>query len=136
MVTTFSVSTKGFTDIIDITDKVAEIASQSAVKNGLVNVFVASSTIGITTIEFDENLLIDFKAVLDEIAPYKHEWKHHQTWNDDNGGAHIRATIIGPSLTIPIVNGQIHHGAWQKIVLIDFDTRARSRNIVTTIIPS
>lgn len=128
----FSIHTNGRTDIIDITDKVVEIVGKERIKDGLVSIFVKGSTAAITTIEADENLYDDLRDVLDKITPMDKNWKHHRTWGDDNGGSHLRASIFGPSLTVPIENGQLILGTWQKIVLIDFDTGSREREIIIT----
>ncbi len=126
--------TKGWTDIIDITDQIqAEIKTQHW-QTGVVNLFVVGSTAALTTIEGDKNLYDDLKETLEKIAPYQKNWQHHQTWGDDNGAAHLRASLIGPSLTIPIINGRLFLGTWQRIVLIDFDTRPRNRDLVLSFI--
>ncbi len=126
----FTVKTKGFTDIVDITGDVFRLAAKENYENGTLHLFVLGSTAALTTIEDDPNLYEDFKEVLEQIAPYKKDWRHHQTWGDDNGAAHIRASLIGPSLSIPVVNGKLYLGTWQKIVLIDFDTKPREREIL------
>ena len=128
-----TIRTKGNTDIIDITEPVAEIVKTSKIKDGIVNIFVKGSTAGITTIEPDENLYDDMKSFLDEIIPMDRNWKHHKTWGDDNGGSHLRASIVGPSQTIPFLNNNLILGTWQKIVLIDFDTSSREREVYITI---
>lgn len=132
----FTVQTRGFTDIVDISDEIEKIVEKEKVVNGIVNIFVKGSTAAITTIEADDNLYEDLKMVLEEIMPMKKDWKHHKTWGDDNGGAHLRAAIIGPSITIPLVNGKLLLGTWQKIVLIDFDTSARQREVIVTYCPA
>jgi len=131
---TIEVSTKGFTDIVEITDRVQKIIDEEKVKNGVCHLFVIGSTAALSTCEDDENLFEDIKEVMEEIAPYKRNWKHHQTWHDDNGAAHVRATLIGPSLTVPVVNGKLYLGTWQKIVLIDFDTGPRTRKVVINLV--
>ena len=131
---TFSIKTNGYTDIIDITDLIQKEIDDQKVKDGIIHLFVVGSTVGLTTIEADPNLYEDFKEVLEKIAPYKKDWKHHQTWGDDNGAAHIRASLIGPSLTIPFQNGKLPTGTWQNIVLIDFDTREREREVIVSIV--
>lgn len=125
-----TVHTKGNTDIIDITDKATDVVAKEKIKNGIVNIFVKGSTAAITTIEADENLYDDLRDVLDKITPMDKDWKHHKTWGDDNGGSHLRAAIFGPSLTVPVSNGKLILGTWQKIVLIDFDTSSRSREVI------
>ncbi|MBM3282914.1 YjbQ family protein [Candidatus Gottesmanbacteria bacterium] len=128
----FYIKTKGDTDIIDITNKVSEIVSQEKVSAGVVNVFVKGSTAVLTTIEADENLYNDLREVLEKIIPVKKDWRHHQTWGDDNGGSHLRAAFFGPSLTVPVTDGKLILGTWQKIVLIDFDTTPRQREITVS----
>lgn len=126
--------TKGHTDIIDITEDVDKVVEKEKVKDGVVVVFVKGSTAAVTTIEADENLYEDLRAVLEKIAPMGKDWRHHQTWGDDNGGSHIRATIFGPSLSVPIIDGRLYLGTWQKIVLLDFDTSSRQREVIVTCI--
>lgn len=128
------INTRGFTDIIDITDKVQEIIHNEKIKTGVCHLFVIGSTAALTTCEADENLYEDIREVLENIAPYKKNWRHHQTWHDDNGAAHIRATILGPSLTVPVANGKLTLGIWQKIILIDFDTGPRTRKIIVNLV--
>src|SRR3972149_9134594 len=98
-----TIHTKGNTDIIDITKEISGVVEKGKVKNGVANVFIKGSTAAITTIEADKNLYEDLKGVLEEIIPMKSNWKHHTTWGDDNGGAHLRATLIGPSISVPIM---------------------------------
>ncbi|PIR08529.1 secondary thiamine-phosphate synthase enzyme [Candidatus Gottesmanbacteria bacterium CG11_big_fil_rev_8_21_14_0_20_37_11] len=122
--------TKGHTDIIDITAEVQDILDKENVRNGVVHLFVIGSTAALTTCESDERVYDDIKEVLEKIAPYKKNWKHHQTWGDDNGASHIRASLFGPSLTIPVSEGKLVLGTWQKIILLDFDTSSRMRKVV------
>lgn len=128
MVLTFQ--TKGNTDIVDITDDVAEVVSKEKMEEGIVTVFVKGSTAAITTVEADENLYSDLREVLEKVAPMEKDWQHHKTWGDKNGGSHLRAAIIGPTIVIPIVEGRLILGTWQKIVLIDFDTSPREREVI------
>jgi secondary thiamine-phosphate synthase enzyme len=130
---TISLKTKGFTDIINITEKVQEVVTKSGKKEGVVHIFAVGSTVGLTTIETDSNLYEDFKEALEKFAPYKKKWRHEKTWGEDNGASHIRATLTGTSLTVPFKGGQLLNGQWQKIVFIDFDTRGRTREIVISI---
>jgi secondary thiamine-phosphate synthase enzyme len=127
------ISTKGNSDIIDITEDVIKYIPPKT-KSGLLHIFVIGSTAGITTIEDDNNLYEDFRNLMKRLIPMTDDWLHHKTWGDDNGGSHLRAAIIGPSLTVPIVDSKLILGTWQKIVLIDFDTRPRNRTVVLTII--
>jgi len=125
--------TKGYTDIIDITPQIQREIDQQGIKEGVIYLFVIGSTASLTTIEADKNLYDDLKEVLEKIAPYKKGWRHHQTWGDDNGASHLRASIFGPDLNVPIAKGELVLGTWQKIVLIDFDTRERVREVVMEI---
>ncbi|MBU1298432.1 MAG: secondary thiamine-phosphate synthase enzyme YjbQ [Bacteroidetes bacterium] len=128
------VSTHGNNDIKNITEDVEKVIKKSGVKEGIVTVFVVGSTAGITTIEYEPGLIKDLPESLERIAPVNKRYYHDNTWNDGNGYAHIRSSIIGTSLTIPIGNGELESGTWQQIVLIDFDNRARQRNIICKII--
>lgn len=128
------IDTKSENDIIDITDYVQEIVSESELKEGICNIFVAGSTGTISTIEYEPGLKYDFPKTLDKIAPKNQEYRHHLTWHDDNGRSHVKATLMGPSLTIPFQNGRIIHGTWQQIVFIELDTRARNRKIIVQLV--
>jgi len=125
----FSITTKGFSDIKDITGEVQEIVSKSKVKNGIVNVFAVGSTASITTIEFEPALIGDMKEQLENFAPHTMHSRHSRTWGDDNGFSHIRATFMGPGLTAPVSKGSVILGTWQQIVVIDHDNRPRSRKV-------
>jgi secondary thiamine-phosphate synthase enzyme len=128
-----SLSTKGFTDIQDITSQVAAIASRSKIKNGTVTVFCPGSTGGVTTIEHEGGVLEDLKKAIERIAPSNIPYAHDQRWGDGNGFSHVRAALLGPSLTVPILRGSLALGTWQQIVFIDFDNRGRRRNIVVQV---
>ena len=128
------VQTKGFTDTVNITDYVNDAVIKSDIDDGIVNVFVIGSTASITTIEYEPGLKKDMKDILEQFAPLKHDYHHHNTWHDDNGSSHIRATVLGPSITIPFTDKRILTGTWQQIVLIDFDTRPRDREIVIQVL--
>ena len=121
----FTVKTRGHNDVIDITGQVAEDLRGS----GVATVFVSGSTAGITTIEFEPGLKKDIKEAYEKIAPENKDYHHHGTWGDDNGSSHVRAAMLGPSLSVPFVEGRLLLGTWQQIILIDFDTRARTREI-------
>ena len=129
----FTVNTEGFTDIIDITKRVENCLNRNLVKNATVIVSVAGSTAGITTIEYEPGLLKDLPNIFEKIAPSGAKYYHDETWHDGNGNAHILASIIGSSITIPVVDGILFLGHWQQIVLIDFDNKNRSRNICVQI---
>lgn len=126
--------TRGHSDVIDITDKVAAILSRSGVSDGIFTLFVIGSTAGLTTIEFEPGLVHDIKEAFERVAPEKGHYEHHERWGDDNGNSHVRASILGPSLTVPFNSGKLCLGTWQQIVLIDFDTQPRDREIVCQIL--
>ncbi len=131
----FQVAAQGHTDVIDITPQVTRAAAESGVRQGLLVVFVVGSTAGITTTEAEPGLLThDLKAFFERIAPQDEYYKHEATWNDDNGHAHVRASALGPSLAVPLVDGRLTLGTWQQIVLIDFDTRPRRRDVVVQVV--
>jgi secondary thiamine-phosphate synthase enzyme len=125
----FSIKTKGFSDIHDVTGPVQDIVSQSNIKDGLVNVFAVGSTASVTTIEYEPALVEDMKDQLEEFASRSMRSRHSETWGDDNGFSHIRATFMGPGLTAPVSEGNLVLGTWQQIVVIDHDNRPRSRKI-------
>ncbi len=124
-----TIDTKGFSDIRDITGKVREIVLKSEILNGMVNVHAVGSTASITTIEYEPALVEDMKEQLEKFASRTMQSRHSETWGDDNGFSHIRATFMGPGMTAPVSNGSIVLGTWQQIVIIDHDNRPRSRNI-------
>jgi len=128
-----SISTKGFTDIIDITADVRSVLTKSSLKDGTVIVFISGSTAGITTIEYEPGLLKDLPEAFEKIAPQRKGYHHDATWGDGNGFSHVRAALLGCSLSVPFVDGQLLLGTWQQIVVIDFDNRSRNRNIVVQI---
>jgi len=127
-------NTEGYTDIHNITPQVSEIVKDTGLQAGTVTVFCPGSTGGITTIEYEQGVIHDLQQILDDIAPVNRDYRHHQRWGDDNGSSHIRAAMIGPSLTVPFVQGELTLGTWQQIVFLDFDTRARSRQLVVQVI--
>lgn len=129
-----SLSTKGFNEMIDITDKVDSIIEKSKINDGIVTVFVPGSTGGLTTIEYESGLLSDFPDMMEKLIPYKAYYEHNATWGDANGASHLRASLIGPSLTIPFKNKKMILGTWQQIIFVDFDTHGRNRNIIVQII--
>ncbi len=129
-----SLQTKGFTDIRNITGEVARAVSASGVKEGVVTIFTPSSTSALTTIEYEGGALADLKRALDEIAPPDRDYQHNLKWGDGNGAAHLRAALIGPSLTIPVVQGELRLGTWQQVIFLDFDNRPRRRELVVQVI--
>lgn len=130
----FSIEAQGFSDIKDITDNVRHIVSTSGVKNGLVHIFVVGSTASISTIEYEPALVEDMKEQLEKLVPSSLPSRHSQTWGDDNGFSHIRATLMAPGLTVPVVDGRVLLGTWQQVVLIDHDNRPRSRKIFVQVL--
>jgi len=130
----FTLSTKGFTDIIDITDKVSKIVRDSKVKEGICLISSPGSTAGITTIEYEEGIIEDLKRILERIAPMSEDYEHCKKWGDCNGYAHIRSALLKPFLAVPVENGKLVLGTWQQIVLVDFDNRPREREIIVKII--
>ena len=128
-----SLPTKGFCDIQDITPLVLTIAGKSKVKNGTVTVFCPGSTGAVTTIEYESGVLEDLKKAIERMAPSNIRYAHDQRWGDGNGFSHVRAAILGPSLTVPVTEGKLALGTWQQIVFIDFDNRSRRRKIVVQV---
>ncbi len=127
-------STRGHTDVVDITGEVAQLVRESGLRAGIVTVFCPGSTGGLTTIEYESGVIADMQQVLDEVVPPDRDYRHHLRWGDDNGHSHIRAALIGPSLTVPFVDGRLTLGTWQQIVFCDFDTRPRTRRLVVQIV--
>ncbi len=125
-----ALETRGHADMHDLTPRLADLVAEAGIQAGLATVFTHSSTSALTTIEFESGALDDLRRALDEIAPPGRDYRHHLRWNDGNGHAHLRAALIGPSLTIPIVAGRLALGDWQQVVFIDFDIRPRRRRIV------
>ena len=130
----FSVSTRGHTDIIDISDQVHKVVAKSGLKSGIATVFVSGSTAGVTTIEYEPGLLKDLPEAFERIAPTGRMYHHDSKWGDGNGYAHVRASLLGASFTVPFQNGKLLLGTWQQIVLIDFDNRPRTRTVTVQLI--
>ena len=128
------IKSKGEDDIIDITEQTSEAIRQSKVKNGIVTLFVSGSTAAVTTIEYEPGLRYDFPKMLSRVAPKDIEYKHDNAWHDGNGHSHVRASLIGPSLTIPFTNGNLMLGTWQQVVFLEMDTSSRERNVILQII--
>ena len=131
---THQISTKGQGDAHDVTSAVAQAVSESGIRSGVVTVFVVGSTAGVTTIEFESGTIHDLNAVFEELAPRDGEYQHHLRWGDDNGSSHVRAALLGPSVTIPFRDGELMLGHWQQIALLEFDTQPRRREIVIQVI--
>ncbi len=129
------VETRGNNHVVDITGPVADCIGSGRISSGTATVFVIGSTAGVTTTEFEPGLAKrDLETAFEGIAPRDARYLHEETWHDDNGHSHVRASLLGPSLTVPIIDRQLQLGTWQQIVLIDFDTRARQRKIIVQVV--
>ena len=131
---TRSFKTQGQGDARDITADVADAVSTSGVTSGSATVFVVGSTAAVTTIEFEPGAVADLNAACEVVAPRDGDYRHHLRWGDDNGSSHVRAALLGPSLTIPFTGCELVLGTWQQVTLVELDTRPRSRDIVIQII--
>ncbi|MCG3210893.1 MAG: hypothetical protein FOGNACKC_04529 [Anaerolineae bacterium] len=127
-------STQGFCDFHNITQAVTGAVKASGLKNGIVTVFSPSATSAITTVEYEEGMLQDFQALMERLAPADGEYRHNERWHDGNGFSHVRAALLGPGVTVPLVDGQLTLGTWQEIAFIDFDNRYRQRRVVVQIV--
>jgi secondary thiamine-phosphate synthase enzyme len=134
-VKTFNLSfrTRGDGHMLDITDGVSQSLKDSDLKAGIVTLFVPGSTAALTTIEYEQGALKDFKRLFDEIAPEDRDYAHNLRWGDGNGHSHVRAALLGPSLTVPFAEGRLLLGTWQQIILVDFDNRPRERAVVAQV---
>ncbi len=131
---TIDVKTHGGTHIIDLTEQVARLITASAMQTGTVTLFNVGSTAALTTVEYEPGLVKhDLAAAFEKIAPQNARYEHEETWQDDNGHSHVRASLLGPSLVVPFVEGQLTLGTWQQIILVDFDTRPRQRRVICQI---
>ena len=127
---TISLNTRGNADIQDITNQIEHYVAQSGFKDGIVTIFCPSATSALTTIEYESGALSDLRRLFDEIIPPDREYGHNARWQDGNGHSHIRAALLGPSLTIPFVNYKLTLGTWQQVIYVDFDVRPRQRQLV------
>jgi secondary thiamine-phosphate synthase enzyme len=125
-----SLNTHGNTDIYNITKELENLVVDSGLKSGTLTVFCPSSTSGLTTVEFEPGAVADLKRMFEELVPSKREYAHNATWEDGNGHSHMRASLLGPSLTIPFISNTLTLGTWQQVVYVDFDIRPRSRELV------
>lgn len=123
-------STRGDTDIVDLTPDIVRLLAGSGLREGNLTVFAPGATAGISTIEYEPGLLNDIPRVLERLIPSTDRYAHNDTWHDGNGHSHVRATLIGPSMTVPFEDSEMILGTWQQIILLDFDNRPRTRNIV------
>lgn len=128
-----NLQTKGNSDVIDITPDVAQVVTRTDMANGTVTVFIAGSTAGVTTIEYEPGLVADLQSLWERIAPQGITYQHDRRWHDGNGHSHIRASLLGASLVVPFQNKKLILGTWQQIIVIDFDNRARSRQVILQI---
>lgn len=126
--------TQGNAQIIDITDALSNLLRESNLRNGIVTVFTPSATSAITTMEYESGAVEDLRRLFDEIAGAERDYHHNLRWHDGNGHSHVRAALLGPSITVPYVEGALTLGTWQRIVFIDFDNRPRSRRLVVQMI--
>jgi secondary thiamine-phosphate synthase enzyme len=131
---TISLNTKGFSDILDITHHVAGVLERSKIENGLVTVFCPGSTGSVTAIEYESGVLRDLQKAIEKIVPSNIPYEHDKRWGDGNGFSHVRAALMKPSLTIPLIKGKLTLGTWQQIVFIDFDNRRRERNLIVQVL--
>ena len=129
-----SMNTKGNADIHDITDQITDAVSKSGLASGIATVFCPSSTSALTTIEYESGALNDLRRLLDEIIPVNREYAHNERWHDGNGHSHVRAALLGPSITIPFVDGHLTLGTWQQVIYVDFDNRPRQRQLIVQLI--
>lgn len=126
----FRLKTRGDCEVLDITGKVSEVVKKSKVESGVVTVFVPGATAGVTTIEYEPGLTEDMDELFERIAPQAREYHHNKRWHDGNGHSHVRASLLGPSITIPFTDSKLNLGIWQQVVLIDFDNRPRDREVL------
>jgi secondary thiamine-phosphate synthase enzyme len=131
---TISCTTRGDGDTVDLTGELTEALRESELTDGVATLFVGGSTGGITTIEFEPGAVADLQEVLEAIAPRGRDWRHHLRWGDRNGHSHVRSALLGPSLSVPFVSGELCLGTWQQVVLVDFDDRPRSREVIVQLI--
>jgi len=129
-----SLQTKGHCDIIDVTPQVEQQVAETKINNGIATIFIHGSTAGITTIEFESGLLSDFQSMWERNIPQNIPYSHDRAWGDGNGYAHVRASLLGASLVVPFNDKRLTLGTWQQIVLVDFDNRPRSRQLILQIV--
>ena len=130
----FLVKTTAQTDIVDITPQVTQEISRSSIQNGAVSLFIPGSTAALTTIEYESGAISDLREAIERMAPEDLYYEHNERWRDGNGYSHVRSALLGPSLHIPIIDGQMTLGTWQQIVLLDFDNKPRERRIIAQLI--
>ncbi|MBU0684358.1 MAG: secondary thiamine-phosphate synthase enzyme YjbQ [Thermoplasmatota archaeon] len=131
---TIKLKTSAKDEIIDVTGRVQEIVSGSNLRNGLACIFVAGSTAAVTTVEHEPGLVADMREAMERLYPKGKDYEHHQRWGDGNGHSHVRASFVGPSLTVPVVDGRLLLGTWQQVVFMEFDNKPRNREITVQIV--
>ena len=131
---TIKLRTSAEDEIIDVTGRVQEIVSGSNLRNGLACIFVAGSTAAVTTVEHEPGLVADMHEAMERLYPKSKDYEHHQRWGDGNGHSHVRASFVGPSLTVPVVDGRLLLGTWQQVVFMEFDNKPRNREITVQIV--
>ncbi len=129
-----SLNTRGNTDICDITKELERLVAESGLTSGTLTVFCPSSTSGLTTVEFEPGAVADLKRMFEELVPSKRDYAHNATWEDGNGHSHMRASLLGSSLTVPFVEKSLTLGTWQQVVYLDFDIRPRRRELVVQMV--
>ncbi len=128
-----TLKTKGETQVVDLTEGVRALVRRSGVREGTVHLFVPGSTAGLTTVELEPGCVADLRAAFERVAPRNAHYDHNERWGDGNGFSHVRAALLGPSLTVPVADGAPLLGTWQQVVLVDFDNRGRDRKVVATV---
>ncbi|MEJ2315181.1 MAG: secondary thiamine-phosphate synthase enzyme YjbQ [Nitrospirota bacterium] len=131
---TLSFGTRGLTDIIDITPKVNSVLERSGIRQGLLTVFCKGSTGSISTIEFESGVVNDLRKAIERVVPSNITYEHDKRWGDGNGFSHVRAALMKPSLSVPVLDGRLSLGTWQQIVFIDFDNRPRNREVIVQVV--
>lgn len=131
---TFRLSTRGRTDLVDVTPQVSRIVSESKIRHGVANVSGRGSTLGVTTIEYESGALSDLARALERVAPMNQDYAHNAHWGDDNGYAHLRSALIGTAKSYPVRDGALDLGTWQQIIFCDFDSRPRDREVTVTVV--
>ncbi len=130
---TLSLSTKGFSDIIDITPKVNSVLERSGIRDGILTVFCKGSTGSITTIEYESGVVNDLRKAIERVVPSNIPYEHDKRWGDGNGFSHVRAALMKPSLSVPVIGGRLTLGTWQQVVFVDFDNRPRNRELIVQV---
>ena len=128
-----TLQTRGETDVVDLTGQARRLVEESGVRDGTLHLFVPGSTAGLTTIEYEPGCVQDLRDAFERVAPRHGQYEHNARWGDGNGYAHVRAALLGPSLSLPVAGTEIVAGTWQQIILVDFDNKRRDRRLVVTV---